>query len=63
MIDKIQAPTLPAPILHREEIANLLAEAIGISQTNQPVPYKLILLCATWSTVYWRVFPREAYWS
>lgn len=43
---KIQAPTLPAPILHREEIVNILAEAIGISQLSQMVPYKLILLCA-----------------
>lgn len=42
---KIQASTLSASILHREEIVNLLAEAIGISQMNQMVPHKLILFC------------------
>ncbi|MEO7021513.1 MAG: BTAD domain-containing putative transcriptional regulator [Ktedonobacteraceae bacterium] len=43
---KIQTPTLPVPILHREEVVHLLAEAMGSSQTNQVAPYKLILLCA-----------------
>lgn len=43
---KIQTPTLPVPILHREVLAGLLADAMGSPQTSQITPYRLILLCA-----------------
>lgn len=43
---KIQAPTLPVPILHRKAIVRLLADAMGSSQASQIAPYRLILLCA-----------------
>lgn len=43
---KIQAPPIPVPVLHRETIGHLLADAMGSSQTNQIAPHRLILLCA-----------------
>ena len=43
---KIQAPTLPVPILHREAMVRLLADAMGSSQASQITPYRFVLLCA-----------------
>ncbi len=43
---RIQIPTLPTPVLHRETLVNMLAQAIGPLDASQASPYKLILVCA-----------------
>lgn len=43
---KIQAPTLPTPILHREALVRLLVNCIEPPDPDKEAPTKLILLCA-----------------
>jgi LuxR family maltose regulon positive regulatory protein len=43
---KIQMPTLPTPILHRETVVNMLMDAMRPSGSDQASPYRFILLCA-----------------
>ncbi|HEU5227957.1 MAG TPA: tetratricopeptide repeat protein [Ktedonobacteraceae bacterium] len=44
---KLQKPTLPPTILHREEIVQALTSVIEPQDQSMPSPYKLVLLCAS----------------
>lgn len=43
---KLQMPTLPTPILHRETVVQMLMNAMRPSDSDQVSPYRFILLCA-----------------
>jgi LuxR family transcriptional regulator, maltose regulon positive regulatory protein len=43
---KIQMPTLPTPILHREALVSMITKAIQPSGPNRVSPYRFMLLCA-----------------
>ncbi|HET8842669.1 MAG TPA: hypothetical protein VFN35_14480, partial [Ktedonobacteraceae bacterium] len=45
-LSRVQAPTLPTPILHREALVHLLARYLEQPALTSSTPPKLILLCA-----------------
>lgn len=45
-LKKVRPPTLPLPILHRESLVSMLADAIAPSKASYMTPHKLILICA-----------------